>query len=107
MTLSCSSKIDRVQELRVLFYSRGIYLRVYEGCAVPPARRAGGARLRGRPDPKIKANEILVRVRACALNHLDLFVRAGIPGMNFHMPHILGSDIAGRSGGSGRICASA
>ena len=47
------------------------------------------------PDPKINANQILVRVRACALNHLDLFVRAGIPGMKFAMPHILGCDIAG------------
>jgi NADPH:quinone reductase-like Zn-dependent oxidoreductase len=35
------------------------------------------------PDPKIKANQILVRVRACSLNHLDLFVRAGIPGMKW------------------------
>jgi NADPH:quinone reductase-like Zn-dependent oxidoreductase len=47
------------------------------------------------PEPKIKASEVLVRVRACALNHLDLFVRAGIPGMKFSMPHVLGSDIAG------------
>jgi NADPH:quinone reductase-like Zn-dependent oxidoreductase len=31
------------------------------------------------PEPQIKANEILLRVRACALNHLDLFVRGGIP----------------------------
>jgi NADPH:quinone reductase-like Zn-dependent oxidoreductase len=47
------------------------------------------------PDPQIKANQVLVRVRACALNHLDLFIRAGIPGMKFAMPHILGADIAG------------
>jgi len=49
------------------------------------------------PEPKIKANEILLRVRACALNHLDLFVRAGIPGMHFHLPHVLGCDIAGET----------
>jgi len=47
------------------------------------------------PEPKIKANQVLVRVRACALNHLDLFVRAGIPGLKIAMPHVLGSDIAG------------
>ena len=47
------------------------------------------------PEPQIQANQVLVRVRACALNHLDLFVRAGIPGMKFPMPHVLGSDIAG------------
>ena len=56
------------------------------------------------PEPKIKANQILVRVRACALNHLDLFVRAGIPGMKFPMPHILGSDIAGEVVEVGELC---
>src|SRR5690242_15245968 len=56
------------------------------------------------PDPKIKANQILVRVRASALNHLDLWVRAGIPGMKFPMPHILGSDIAGEVVAVGELC---
>lgn len=56
------------------------------------------------PDPKIKANEILLQVRACALNHLDLFVRTGIPGMTFPMPHILGSDIAGEVVEVGELC---
>src|SRR5271155_2851223 len=45
------------------------------------------------PDPKPRRDQVLVRVRACALNHLDLFVRQGLPGVN--LPHILGSDIAG------------
>jgi len=45
------------------------------------------------PDPKPRKNQVLVRVRACALNHLDLWVRNGLPGVN--LPHILGSDIAG------------
>jgi NADPH:quinone reductase-like Zn-dependent oxidoreductase len=56
------------------------------------------------PEPKIKANEVLVRVRACALNHLDLFVRAGIPGIRYTMPHILGSDIAGEVVEVGELC---
>ena len=30
------------------------------------------------PDPEVAAHEILVRVRACALNHLDLWVRKGV-----------------------------
>lgn len=47
------------------------------------------------PDPEIAENEVLVRVKACALNHLDLWVRGGLPGIEFPMPHILGSDIAG------------
>ena len=55
-------------------------------------------------EPKIKANQVLVRVRACALNHLDLFVRAGIPGMKFAMPHVLGSDVAGEVVEVGELC---
>ena len=56
------------------------------------------------PEPKIKPHQVLVRVRACALNHLDLFVRAGIPGMKFPLPHILGSDIAGEVVAVGDLC---
>jgi len=45
------------------------------------------------PDPQPRKDQVLIRVRACALNHLDLWVRQGLPGVN--LPHILGSDIAG------------
>jgi NADPH:quinone reductase-like Zn-dependent oxidoreductase len=47
------------------------------------------------PDPRIAADEVLVRVRACALNHLDLWVRQGAPGITVPLPHISGSEIAG------------
>jgi len=47
------------------------------------------------PDPTIKPNEVLVRVRACALNHLDLFVREGIPALKTPLPFWTGCDIAG------------
>lgn len=56
------------------------------------------------PEPRIQADQVLLRVRACALNHLDLFVRAGIPGMQFPMPHVLGSDIAGEVVEVGELC---
>jgi NADPH:quinone reductase-like Zn-dependent oxidoreductase len=46
-------------------------------------------------EPEIDASEVLVRVRACALNHLDLFLRSGLPGVKIPLPHIPGSDIAG------------
>ena len=46
-------------------------------------------------DPQIKANEVLVEVRACALNHLDVWVRNGLPGIKIPLPHILGNDVAG------------
>ena len=45
------------------------------------------------PDPELRKNQVLVRVRACALNHLDVWVRKGLPGVK--LPHILGSDVAG------------
>ncbi len=47
------------------------------------------------PDPSIKSNEVLVEVRACALNHLDVWVRNGLPGIKIPLPHILGNDVAG------------
>src|ERR1041384_4893344 len=47
------------------------------------------------PDPKITSGEVLVRVRACALNHLDLFVREGIPALRTKLPFWTGCDIAG------------
>ncbi|HKV05674.1 MAG TPA: zinc-binding dehydrogenase [Candidatus Acidoferrales bacterium] len=47
------------------------------------------------PEPAIGAREVLVRVRACALNHLDLWVRRGLAGRTIALPHIPGSDISG------------
>lgn len=47
------------------------------------------------PDPDVAPNEVLVRVRACALNHLDVWIRRGLPGVDLSKPHILGSDVAG------------
>jgi NADPH:quinone reductase-like Zn-dependent oxidoreductase len=46
-------------------------------------------------EPRLYSREVLVRVRACALNHLDLWVRKGISGTPIPLPHIPGSDIAG------------
>jgi NADPH:quinone reductase-like Zn-dependent oxidoreductase len=47
------------------------------------------------PDPKPGAGDVLVRVKAAALNHLDLFVREGLPGLKLPMPFWSGCDIAG------------
>ena len=47
------------------------------------------------PDPTPSAGEALVSVHACALNHLDLWVREGNPAYKLNLPHILGNDIAG------------
>jgi alcohol dehydrogenase len=46
-----------------------------------------------RPGPA--AGEVLVRVGACAINHLDIFVRRGMPSVTVPLPHTTGGDIAG------------
>ncbi len=46
-------------------------------------------------DLKPASGQVLVQVKACALNHLDIWVMRGIPGLNLDMPHWGGSDIAG------------
>jgi NADPH:quinone reductase-like Zn-dependent oxidoreductase len=47
------------------------------------------------PRPHPGPGQVLVRVRAVALNRLDLWVRGGLPGLRLEYPHRLGSDIAG------------
>jgi NADPH:quinone reductase-like Zn-dependent oxidoreductase len=50
--------------------------------------------LRDLPDPRPGADEVLIDVRACGINHLDLWVRQGL-GLEIQMPHVLGNDIVG------------
>lgn len=47
------------------------------------------------PDPEAGPGEALIRVRACGLNYLDLFVLKGMPGLPVEMPRVSGGDIAG------------
>ncbi len=47
------------------------------------------------PKPTIGPDDVLINVKAVALNHLDLFVREGLPNLKLPMPHIPGSDFAG------------
>ena len=47
------------------------------------------------PDPEPGRDEVLVDVKAGALNHLDVWTRRGLPGIDLEMPHIPGSDGAG------------
>ncbi|MBI3316282.1 MAG: zinc-binding dehydrogenase [Candidatus Omnitrophica bacterium] len=46
-------------------------------------------------DPSLEANDVLIDIKACALNHLDIWVRQGLPGVSIPLPHIPGSDVAG------------
>jgi NADPH:quinone reductase-like Zn-dependent oxidoreductase len=45
--------------------------------------------------PKIRPDEVLVEVKASGINHLDLWIRKGVPGHKFPLPMIVGTDIAG------------
>ncbi len=47
------------------------------------------------PDPEIEREDVLVEVKAGALNHLDVWTRRGLPGVELSMPHVPGSDAAG------------
>ena len=68
-----------------------------------PPRRPRSARVGRAADPQPRADEVLVRVRACALNHLDLWVRRGIEGVTYPLPLIPGSEIAGEVEGLGEL----
>src|SRR5580693_3962285 len=57
---------------------------------------AGGLRLETDfPDPMPGAGDVVLRVRATALNYHDVFTRRGMPGIKIAMPAIMGLDIAG------------
>jgi NADPH:quinone reductase-like Zn-dependent oxidoreductase len=47
------------------------------------------------PDPTLRPGAVIVRVRACGLNHLDLFQRRGLDRVTIRLPHISGADVAG------------
>jgi NADPH:quinone reductase-like Zn-dependent oxidoreductase len=47
------------------------------------------------PDPEVGRGEVRVDVKAAALNHLDIWTRRGLPGIDLDLPHTPGSDAAG------------
>lgn len=47
------------------------------------------------PDPEPGPNDVLVRVKAAAMNHLDLWMRRGLPGREVAKPHVSGCEGAG------------
>ena len=47
------------------------------------------------PDPVVRPGWVVVRVRACALNHLDIWQRRGLDRVKIPLPHISGADVAG------------
>ncbi len=60
--------------------------------------RTGGPEVleyREIPEPPLAADEARIAVKACGINHLDLWVRAGLRGLDIAMPHVLGNDVVG------------
>ena len=53
------------------------------------------------PTPEPKTDEVLIRLRAAALNRMDVMVRNGWPGLKLELPHINGADGAGDVAGFG------
>jgi NADPH:quinone reductase-like Zn-dependent oxidoreductase len=47
------------------------------------------------PTPQLGSNQVLIQIKAAAMNRVDIWTRNGYPGLKLEMPHILGSDGAG------------
>lgn len=58
---------------------------------------------REAPDPAPRADEVLVEVKACGVNHLDLWVRQGLRGLDLEMPHVPGNDVVGIARAVGEV----
>jgi NADPH:quinone reductase-like Zn-dependent oxidoreductase len=63
---------------------------VFDRCGGPEVLES-----RDVPVPTIAPDEALIEVKACGINHLDLWVRAGLRGLEIAMPHVLGNDVVG------------
>lgn len=63
-------------------------------------------KLTSAPDPIPAKKQILVSVKACALNHLDIWIRQGALSVPIPMPHILGADVCGEVKGLGKVIVS-
>lgn len=53
------------------------------------------------PDPTPGPGEVLIAVRAAALNHIDLWLRGGLPALRVAFPHVCGGDVCGVIAGLG------
>lgn len=54
-----------------------------------------GLQVREVEAPRPAAGEVLVRVEASGINHMDLLIRRGYPGIPVKLPHVLGGDVVG------------
>ncbi len=74
----------------------------FESADPDRSRRARHLLLQNVPDPDLVApDDVRVRIQAAALNRLDLFVVAGLPGVKYSFPHIMGTDGAGTVAATG------
>ena len=47
------------------------------------------------PEPAPARGDVVIEVKAASINHIDIFLRRGMPGIKVPMPKIIGSDAAG------------
>src|SRR2546425_729359 len=76
---------------------------VMQAVVIPVHGDASVLRYTKVPTPQPGPGEVLVKVGAVGLNHLDIFVRRGMPGKAVHLPHISGADVAGVGTGAVQI----
>ena len=55
------------------------------------------------PEPSITDNDVLVKVKYCSINHLDLWIRGGLRTVDMKLPHICGCDISGTVADKGKL----
>ena len=109
-----NSGLDSVIQLNYLPASLCAGLRDQTSLITPPnwyypmkaavIERQGGLEnlvYRDWPIPEPRPGEGLVKIGGCGLNHLDIFVRRGMPGFPVPMPFISGGDMAGEIAGLG------
>ena len=48
-----------------------------------------------RTEPDCHSDKLKINIKACSINHLDIWVRNGIPGLNIPLPLVMGSDASG------------
>ena len=48
-----------------------------------------------KPEPDCPSNRVKINIKACSVNHLDIWVRNGIPGLKTPLPLVMGSDASG------------
>src|SRR5207247_3163667 len=95
---SCSSPSTRARGSRPTWTSASPGSRGSDHVKAVLIRKHGGPEvleIAELPEPKAGSSQVVLRVQAAGMNHLDTWVRRGLPGVALPLPMIPGSDAAG------------